>query len=111
MFSVSRLSYFYLIYCFYGLINSFCDKNNGANTNKVRGEAATYGGGGVGRLIVLANKDGSGIIKGEFSIIILVFGVNLLKRSLNIIGGNTRSNNTLTKVVVLIRDLRGIYLT
>ena len=50
----------------------------------------------------LTNKD-------RFNIIILNFGINLLKRSLSIIGGRTRSNNTLTAVVDLVRDLRGIY--
>ena len=34
------------------------------------------------------------------------FGANLLKRSLSVMGGSTRGNNT-CNVVDLVRDLRG----
>ena len=52
----------------------------------------------------MADKDG-------FDDIILVFGANLLKRSLSIIGGSTRSSDTLTNIVDVtdVKDLRGAY--
>ena len=111
MFSVSRLSYFYLVHYFCGSTNSSYNEGNGANTSGVKGEAAICGGNGVSGFVVLADKDGSGIIKGGFSITTFVFGANLLRRSLSVIGGNTRGSDTLTEVVVLVRDFRGIYLT
>ena len=41
----------------------------------------------------------------------LNFGANLLKRSLSVMGGNTRGSDTLTEAVDLVRDERGAYLT
>ena len=44
-----------------------------------------------------------------FNVVALNFGANLLKRSLSVMGGRTRGNDTLTAVVDLVRDLRGAY--
>ena len=58
------------------------------------------GAGGEG---ILADEDG-------FDDVALVFGANLLKRSLSVMGGNTfgdSSGDTLAAVVILVRDLRG----
>ena len=45
--------------------------------------------------------------KGGFNIVALIFGANLLKRSLSVMGGSTFGVNTLTGVV---RELSGAYL-
>ena len=66
----------------------------------LEGRVGNYGIGGEG---------GSEDVKGGFSVTALVFGANLLKRSLSVIGGNTRGSDTLT--IDLVRDKRGIYLT
>ena len=50
----------------------------------------------------MADEDG-------FDDVALVFGANLLKRSLSVMGGNTFGGGTLTGVVDLVRDLRGAY--
>ena len=60
-----------------------------------------YGGGGVYNYAIYG-RDGFGIIA-------LNLSANLLRRSLSIIGGNTRSNNTYS-IIDLIRDLSGAYL-
>ena len=48
---------------------------------------------------------------GGFCGVALAFGTNRLKRSLSVIGGNTRGSDTgsdtLTAVVGLVRDVRG----
>ena len=68
-----------------------------SNNYGVCGRVSNYGGYGAD---VLSAKN-------RFKNIILNFNTNLLKRSLNIIGGNTLSSNTLTEAVELVRALRG----
>ena len=72
------------------------------NTSGAGAKVFDYGAGGIYNLT----------ITGGFRGIVLAFGTNLLKRSLSVMGGRTRSSNILTEGIVnaFVNLLRGAYL-